>query len=195
MDVVVVDDDLNDDLNDDDDEQFVRFVDEHSVVVAEVMESERGSAMARAAQQAIDNALEAIEAFNARARVPLRVLRVPLPPTLCDVFERDSCVHAALRTIKFERRDAQEAVVEQQRAVRVVASASFVNFLVTNGVVLVPRFWRPGRSDAFRVADQRAAAVLADAFPQRQVVQVDVEALTFLGGGMNCISQQQPCWP
>ena len=171
--------------------QFVRFVDEHTVVVAEVLESERGDAMAAAAQQAVDAVLAAVEAYNARASEPLRVLRVPLPPTLASVFGRESCVHAALRTVRYQRADAQQAVVVQQQPVRVVAAASYINYLVTNGAVLVPRYWRPGRSDAFRTADSRAAAALAAAFPGRDV---DVEALNYLGGGMNCISQQQPRW-
>ena len=44
----------------------------------------------------------------------------------------------------------------------------------------------------FRYTDQEAYRVFSSAFPDRKVVQIDVEAVNYGGGGMNCISQQQP---
>ena len=172
--------------------QLVRFVDKDTVVLAEVMECERGTPMGLAAQAAIDAVLAGIAAYRARTGHALRVLRVPLPPTLACVCDAASCVHATLRTLRFDDAAAQDAVVVRRAPVRVVASASYVNYLVTNGAVLVARYMRPGRADAFRAADEGAVATLRAAFPGRAVVQVDVEALNYLGGGMNCISQQQP---
>lgn len=46
----------------------------------------------------------------------------------------------------------------------------------------------------FRYTDQEAYRVFSSAFPDRKVVQIDVEAVNYGGGGMNCISQQQPKW-
>ena len=174
--------------------QLVRFVDKDTVVLAEVMACERGTPMGAAAQRAIDAVLAALDAYRARTGHALRVLRIPLPPTLSCVCDAASCVHESLRTLRFDSAAAQDAVVARAAPVRVVASASYVNYLVTNGAVLVARYMRPGRADAFRRADEGAVAALRAAFPGRAVVQVDVEALNYLGGGMNCISQQQPAW-
>ena len=44
-------------------------------------------------------------------------------------------------------------------------------------------------------ADKEAAAVLAKAFPGREVVPVQINTLAHGGGGVHCITQQQPAWP
>jgi agmatine deiminase len=61
---------------------------------------------------------------------------------------------------------------------------SYVNHLVLNGAVVVGTFDDP--------ADDRAREVLADAYPGREIIGVDARALFARGGGVHCITQQQP---
>jgi agmatine deiminase len=63
--------------------------------------------------------------------------------------------------------------------------ASYANFLVINGAVLVPVFRQPKR-------DAEAAAVLAACFPGREIIPVDCLELVWGLGTLHCISQQQP---
>ena len=63
--------------------------------------------------------------------------------------------------------------------------ASYANFLVINGAVLVPSFRQPKR-------DAAAAGVLADCFPGREIIPVDCVDLVLGLGALHCISQQQP---
>lgn len=62
---------------------------------------------------------------------------------------------------------------------------SYVNHLVVNGGVVACGFGEPE-------ADARAAAILADAYPGRRVVTVDSRPIFARGGGIHCITQQQP---
>ncbi|MEX0152044.1 agmatine deiminase family protein [Microbacterium sp. LMI1-1-1.1] len=62
---------------------------------------------------------------------------------------------------------------------------SYVNHLVVNGGVVACGFGE----DA---ADRRAREVLADVYPGRRVVSVDARELFARGGGIHCITQQQP---
>jgi agmatine deiminase len=61
---------------------------------------------------------------------------------------------------------------------------SYVNHFVLNGGVLACSFDDP--------VDTEARDVLADAYPGRSVVTVDARALFARGGGVHCITQQQP---
>jgi agmatine deiminase len=61
---------------------------------------------------------------------------------------------------------------------------SYVNHLVTNDGVVACTFDDPN--------DDRALGVLADAYPGRRVVGVDARPLFARGGGIHCITQQQP---
>jgi agmatine deiminase len=63
--------------------------------------------------------------------------------------------------------------------------ASYVNFLIINGAVLMPGFGQQAN-------DARAAAVLAEQFPGREIVVINCLELVEEGGSLHCISQQQP---
>jgi agmatine deiminase len=63
--------------------------------------------------------------------------------------------------------------------------ASYANFLIINGAVLVPQF-RQKRRDAV------ARAVIGDCFPGREIVPLDCYHLIWGLGTLHCISQQQP---
>ena len=61
---------------------------------------------------------------------------------------------------------------------------SYINHLVVNGAVIACSFG--DRRDA------DAAAILAEQYPGRTVVSVDARPLFARGGGIHCITQQQP---
>jgi agmatine deiminase len=61
---------------------------------------------------------------------------------------------------------------------------SYVNHLVVNGGVIACSFDDPHDADA--------AAILREAYPGRRVVSVDARPLFDRGGGIHCITQQQP---
>lgn len=62
--------------------------------------------------------------------------------------------------------------------------ASYINFYVANGGIVMPKF-AIGH-------DAAAAAIVQAAFPDRELVQVDARAIVRGGGGIHCITQQQP---
>ena len=63
--------------------------------------------------------------------------------------------------------------------------ASYANFLVINGAVLMPAFGQPKR-------DAEAAEVLGGCFPGREIMPIDCRELVWGLGTLHCISQQQP---
>lgn len=64
---------------------------------------------------------------------------------------------------------------------------SYINHLVVNGGVIASSF-----GDA---NDDQARGILADAYPGRAVVLVESRPLFARGGGIHCITQQQPALP
>ena len=63
-------------------------------------------------------------------------------------------------------------------------AASYINFYLCNGGLIVPKFDDPN--------DDVAAQILADCFPNRRVVQVPGREILLGGGNIHCITQQQP---
>jgi agmatine deiminase len=63
--------------------------------------------------------------------------------------------------------------------------ASYVNFVAVNGGVIIPRFGDEDR-------DLQALRLFETLFPDRKVVQVYINALPHIGGGIHCATQQVP---
>jgi agmatine deiminase len=59
-----------------------------------------------------------------------------------------------------------------------------VNFNIANGAIVMPRFGVPG--------DARVRTLIRAAFPDREVVQVDITDDLPSRGGIHCLTQQQP---
>jgi agmatine deiminase len=66
-----------------------------------------------------------------------------------------------------------------------ILPASYANFLVINGAVLVPSY----RQDK---SDEKALAAIAQAYPGREIIPIDCFDIVLEGGALHCLSQQQP---
>ncbi len=62
--------------------------------------------------------------------------------------------------------------------------ASYANYVVTNGAVLMPAYNRP--------TDKYAEHALHECFPGHQIVPLDCTDVLLEGGALHCLSQQQP---
>ncbi len=62
--------------------------------------------------------------------------------------------------------------------------ASYANFYVANGLVLMPTFHDP--------SDRVALSILADVFPDREVIGIHSVDLIWGLGALHCMTQQQP---
>ncbi|HEV7323348.1 MAG TPA: agmatine deiminase family protein [Ensifer sp.] len=63
--------------------------------------------------------------------------------------------------------------------------SSYVNYYVCNGGVIAAQF-------GDHAADAEAAAALAELYPGREIVTLDIDALGRLGGGIHCATHEQP---
>ncbi len=63
-------------------------------------------------------------------------------------------------------------------------AASYANFLIINGAVLMPAYDDP--------ADLAAAKVLAEAFPDRRIIQIPCRPLIWQNGSLHCMTMQIP---
>ncbi|WFU36010.1 agmatine deiminase family protein [Bradyrhizobium brasilense] len=64
-------------------------------------------------------------------------------------------------------------------------AAGYINFYVCNGAVIAPEF-----GDA--AADRNARDKLRDLYPGREIIQLNIDGIAAGGGGIHCVTQQQP---
>ncbi|MBQ7471595.1 MAG: agmatine deiminase family protein [Prevotella sp.] len=94
---------------------------------------------------------------------PYRLLRLPMPDA---IFE--------------ERGEGSEEREER-------LPATYANFLVINGAVLVPVY---GQEEN----DRRAMEVIQQAFPDREMVPIDSRTIIRQHGSVHCLTMQIPAW-
>ncbi len=118
----------------------------------------------------LENNLQVLrEATDAKGR-RLRVETLPMPAVTAFTEEEASGVDCAEGSIP--RRPGDET------------AASYLNFLIVNGGVVMPTFDDP--------KDAAAKAKLEAVFPGRKVVTVPGREIVLGGGNVHCITQQQP---
>jgi len=115
------------------------------------------------------------------------------------LFESDPNASGAARQLARDNRRALEIAVDAAgRRLQIISiddafevetphelfCRSYVNFYIANGGIVMPSYGVSG--------DARARAVIEGSFPEREVVQIDVTYLASGGGGIHCITQQQP---
>ncbi|MFE3442645.1 agmatine/peptidylarginine deiminase [Nocardia sp. NPDC059180] len=64
-------------------------------------------------------------------------------------------------------------------------AGGYINFYVCNGAVIAPEFGDPE-------TDQAAKDELERLFPDRRVVQINIDGIAAGGGGIHCTTQQEP---
>jgi agmatine deiminase len=109
-----------------------------------------------------------------------------------DTAHPDHAVTAEIRSVLAAARDARDEAFEivDLPAPSVLkddggfVDFSYVNHVLVNGGVIACSFDDPRDADA--------VAILRDAYPGREVVTVDARPLFERGGGIHCITQQQP---
>jgi agmatine deiminase len=133
-----------------------------------------------------DGHVDNIACFVAPGRVAIGVPTSKSHPDYEPVME-------AIRRLK-EARDAEGRSFELVEFVqpkkpktdwrgRPLAS-SYINFYLPNGGVVMPGFDDPN--------DEMARSLLAGCFPGRDILQIDALDLVEGGGGIHCITQQEP---
>lgn len=73
---------------------------------------------------------------------------------------------------------------EDERSAGERLAASYVNFYISNGAIVLPQFGD--------VNDKKAVDVLKEAFPDRKIVPVYARDIIVGGGNIHCITQQIP---
>jgi len=73
-----------------------------------------------------------------------------------------------------------------------VPAASYVNFFVSNKVVLIPKYWKVGMPDSQKQKDEAVRQQFARLFPDRQVMSMYTAGINRGGGGIHCATRELP---
>jgi agmatine deiminase len=135
--------------------------------------------------------------FGTRGHVDI-VATIPSPGRLLlheqpDAGHPDHAVMRELRELLAGERDAAGRpfeIIDLPAPVTLRDDEGFVDWSYVNHLVVDSGVVACGFGE--NAADARARSILAEAYPGREVVTVDARELFARGGGIHCITQQQP---
>jgi agmatine deiminase len=171
-------------------DEFIRFTDARTVMLAwpddvEVVRHPVAKLNRRRMQRSFDILSKATDTDGK----PLRVLKVPMPK----IIERPIFLSATADGTQSAEWSADFFPASERRRegdrVIQVASASYMNFIIANGVVVVPSYVAHGTA---RSTEARVIKMFEVAFPGRQIQLIDAIGANWVGGGPHCATLREP---
>jgi agmatine deiminase len=104
---------------------------------------------------------------------PFNIVRIPCPPALYYEVTPNDGRYEFYTSLRYN----DGTVFDGNQNIRVILAASYCNFILSNGVVLIPKYYKPGRSETYKKTDEAARSILQQLYPNRQVVALDVESV------------------
>lgn len=175
-------------------DEFVRFVNPNTLLLAWVDESEKDrDPLSRMNYERMNENLAILEKARDQDGKPFTIIKVPLP----DLIARTIVAKENLDQgeVSLNLKVSQFIPAERPKPgdrLRRVAAASYLNYLVTNGLVLLPTYVGAGSS---REKEDRVRRIFERQFPGREIRFFDVLPQNWQGGGLHCSTQQQPKTP
>lgn len=171
-------------------DEHVRFAGPNTILYTEVSEEEaKRDPIAAENKRRFDENLEILKAATDQDGKPFKLIAMPDAPTIIETMRPGDGAYDYLASNEFMKKSNEIAAGQP---IRMLLATSYLNFLITNQVVLAQKFWREGRPEAWRQRDERAIKTLQSVFPDRQVVAFDTRAINVGGGGIHCNTQQVP---
>lgn len=160
--------------------QFVRFCDAQTILLASVLEEERETPVGAITHARMEENYRILCNTTDQNGNPFKIIRVPLPPMMLQTIRPIDPLHQFYENLNYE----DGTTVKQDETIQIVVAASYLNFLVTNGVVVLPKYYREGENELLKKTDDIALEIFRQVFPGRDIVQLFTRAINIGGGGI-----------
>ena len=165
-------------------DEFCRFASSNTILLAEVTKDESlKDTLHKISYERLQENIRILKSVTDQNGKPFKVLRVPAAEMMTRTYRINSNDTASIKKFNLAATGGD---------VTYYIATSYLNFLVTNGIVLMASYWKPGRPDIIRQKDNAAKNIIQLAFPGRKIIQINVEVLNQGMGGIHCATQQQP---
>jgi len=162
-------------------DEICRFVDSHTILLAQQLKKEN---VCDSISQINFNRLEEnyaiLKSSTDQDGMPFKIVRIPAA-----AFEFDTV------TVR-EENASFFAGSHKGQTIKVLIASSYLNFIIANHIVLIPKYYREGGLLSTKQTDEEVLEIFQQVFHQRKIVQIDVREFNYGGGGMHCATVQQP---
>jgi agmatine deiminase len=161
-------------------DEFCRFVSARTVILAKVSGEQLSKYPdMKETHLRMEHNLSLLKSQTDQDGNRLRIVRMPLPnPMVYKSLSKGDDAYKALFHLKLD--------VHLPKVIDVLSAGSYCNYLITNGLVLIPKY---RNSQEY---NRQSKDIFTRLFPGRKIQQIYVGPVNSGGGGIHCITQQQP---
>lgn len=169
-------------------DEFARFVNDSTILLATVDSTEMHDPIAKENHRRMEENFHILSESTDQDGNPFTIVRMPLPQTILTTMSPGDYVYEYIKTLDYHN----GSKFPNGDTITVVAPASYLNFIITNKVIVGQKYWRQGMPKEIKMQDEEATKILQSVFPNRKVIMLDALAVNLGGGGLHCISMHQP---
>ena len=171
-------------------DEFVRFSNANTILLAWVDEAEKDlNPINKMNYQRLNETFQTLKNATDQDGKPFNIVKVPLPDLITKkIVAIQDYTSKVSYDIPANRFYISEAPKVGDTLLRVPAS-SYLNYLVTNGLVLISSYTSEGSS---KEKEDRVRKIFEEQFPKRKIVFINAMPQNWHGGGIHCSTQQQP---
>ena len=167
-------------------DETARFVNDSTIILAEPVDLDEP--IDKENKRRMDANFSILQKATDQDGKPFKIVRMPLPKLMFSTLKPNDGVYEIIKD--FDYKDGSK--FPKGQPVKVVAASSYLNFLIANDVVLMAKYWRQGLDLDIKKRDEAAERVLKSVFPNKKIVGIDAFALNLGGGGIHCITRNEP---
>src|SRR5690606_25024656 len=171
-------------------DEFVRFADANTILLAWINDEDihKHPLNKITHERMVENYNILKDATDLDGKL-FRSIKIPLP----SVIEWPAQMVAKAGNMRYDKVESNRRAPDDDRIigdmVTGVALVCYLNFLVTNGDIINAAYTSHGTSPEY---DEKVKYIFKDIFPNHEYVWIDVLPLNRMGGGIHCITLQEP---
>ena len=168
-------------------DEFVRFADANTILLSWIDKKDTDKhPLNRITYERMNENLKILEKATDQDGNPFRIIKVPVP-SIVEIPNNNQNEETPDETESYNFIPTTENSSNEKKIK--VAAVSYLNFLVTNGMVINASYINHGTSVEH---EERVKAIFKEVFPDREQVWIDVFPLNKFGGGIHCITNHEP---
>lgn len=170
-------------------DEFARFANAHTVLLAMATEEESATdPLKKINYDRMNVNLEILRKATDLEGKPFNIVFMPIPDVVPVTYTIDTAKNDFPVSVFY----SDHPEWKQGDSIRFMPAVSYLNYLVFNDVVLIPRYYQKGFPESCMEKDALAKAIFEKYFPDKKIVQINPWGINFAGGGIHCWTQQIP---
>ena len=166
-------------------DELCRFVDENTVLLPYILSQDKDKSPVDSINYLMLEAnFKMLQTATIANGKKLKIIRIPMPEIEQLKFK--------LASSESDSKRFKDFGINKGDTIYRIPAASYCNFFISNKVVLIPKYWKPGMSETQKQKDEEVNKIFSKLFPNRQVIQIYTLQVNRGGGGIHCMTHELP---